>query len=155
MYTTLITASELLQLQQSGQGLKVFDCSVDLSDRSIGQKLFETLHILGASHADLDRDLSVHDNGPAASGGRHPLPTRENFAAWLGRTGFDNRMQAVVYDRNNSSFCARLWWMLKWAGHEAVAVLDGGLAAWQAAGGPVASGPAPAPKPAQFTLQPP
>ena len=56
---------------------------------------------------------------------------------WLSKVGFANDMQAVVYDRNGANYCGRLWWMLKWAGHEAVAVLDGGLQAWQAAGGEV------------------
>ncbi|MBV8619272.1 MAG: sulfurtransferase [Curvibacter sp.] len=154
MYTTLITADELRQYQASGQPLMVFDCSIDLGDRSLGQKLFETTHLSGAVHADLDRDLSVHDGGPAASGGRHPLPPREQVAAWLKRIGFDQRMQAVVYDRNNSSFCVRLWWMLKWVGHDAVAVLDGGLAAWQAVQGPLASGPAAALPPGDFELRP-
>ena len=69
----------------------------------------------------------------------HPLPSRETFAAWLGSIGFTNAHQAVVYDRNGVNYCGRLWWMLKWVGHEAVAVLDGGLQAWQAAGGAVKS----------------
>ncbi len=66
-----------------------------------------------------------------SSGGRHPLPLREKFAIWLSSVGFANDMQAVVYDRNGANYCGRLWWMLKWAGHDAVAVLDGGLQAWQ------------------------
>jgi thiosulfate/3-mercaptopyruvate sulfurtransferase len=72
------------------------------------------------------------------------LPNRERFATWLSSIGFANDMQAVVYDRNGANYCGRLWWMLKWAGHEAVAVLDGGLQAWQAAGGPLAAGEEPA-----------
>jgi thiosulfate/3-mercaptopyruvate sulfurtransferase len=79
-----------------------------------------------------------------ASGGRHPLPNREKFATWLSSVGMGNEMQAVVYDRNGANYCGRLWWMLKWAGHENVAVLDGGLQAWQAAGYPVNSGEEPA-----------
>jgi thiosulfate/3-mercaptopyruvate sulfurtransferase len=76
-------------------------------------------------------------------------------AAWLGRMGVDNATQVVVYDRNGSSFCVRLWWMLKWLGHDAVAVLDGGLKAWQAAGGQTQSGPAPAATPRTFALREP
>jgi thiosulfate/3-mercaptopyruvate sulfurtransferase len=80
--------------------------------------------------------LSATKTAPdAASGGRHPLPSRDTFAAWLGRIGFGNAMQAVVYDRQGANYCGRLWWMLKWAGHENVAVLDGGWQAWQANGG--------------------
>jgi thiosulfate/3-mercaptopyruvate sulfurtransferase len=79
----------------------------------------------------------AQEDGVPASGGRHPLPSREKFAAWLSSIGFSNDMQAVVYDRNGANYCGRLWWMLKWMGHDAVAVLDGGLQAWQAAGGEV------------------
>ena len=85
----------------------------------------------------IDPDGTHHPHPDAASGGRHPLPSREKFAIWLSSVGFANDMQAVVYDRNGANYCGRLWWMLKWAGHEAVAVLDGGLQAWQAAGGEV------------------
>jgi thiosulfate/3-mercaptopyruvate sulfurtransferase len=91
----------------------------------------------------------------AASGGRHPLPSRQRFATWLSSIGFTNDMQAVVYDRNGANYCGRLWWLLKWAGHEAVAVLDGGLQAWQAAGGALASGAEPAPAPALFSISEP
>ncbi len=90
-----------------------------------------------------------------ASGGRHPLPNRARFATWLSSIGFANDMQAVVYDRNGANYCGRLWWMLKWAGHDAVAVLDGGLQAWQAAGGPVASGAEPAHFQSTFVLSEP
>lgn len=71
------------------------------------------------------------------------LPSRERFATWLSSVGFANGMQAVVYDRNGANCCGRLWWMLKWAGHDAVTVLDGGLQHWQAAGLPVTSGEEP------------
>jgi thiosulfate/3-mercaptopyruvate sulfurtransferase len=66
------------------------------------------------------------------NGGRHPLPSREKFAAWLGDHGFSNDMQAVVYDRQGANYCGRLWWMLKWVAHDNAAVLDGGLQAWAA-----------------------
>lgn len=71
---------------------------------------------------------------------------------WLSRVGLANDMQAVVYDRQSTHFCGRLWWMLKWMGHDAVAVLDGGLQAWQAAGGAVHSGEEPAPFQSNFTI---
>jgi thiosulfate/3-mercaptopyruvate sulfurtransferase len=95
------------------------------------------------------------DEGPPASGGRHPLPSRERFAAWLSSVGFANDMQAVVYDRNGANYCGRLWWMLKWMGHEAVAVLDGGLQAWQAAGGTTSGGDEPARFQSNFVPQQP
>jgi thiosulfate/3-mercaptopyruvate sulfurtransferase len=115
--------------------------------------LFDTVHIEGAQQAHLDRNLSTH-GATALNGGRHPLPARETVAAWLGGLGFQNHMQAVVYDRNGANYCGRLWWMLKWLGHDAVAVLDGGLQAWQASGGAVASGPAAKGEAAGFDLKP-
>ncbi len=139
-YTTLATAEQLQTLMGSGAPLMVFDCSFELMKPDAGDQQFAEAHIPGAVRANLDRHLSAHDGAPAASGGRHPLPTRENFASWLGSVGFANNMQAVVYDRQGANYCGRLWWMLKWVGHEAVAVLNGGLEAWYAAGGVVTSG---------------
>jgi thiosulfate/3-mercaptopyruvate sulfurtransferase len=106
--------------------------------------MFEASHLSGAVYANLNIDLSAKGDRlrtGAESGGRHPLPSRENFAKWLGQMGFGNNMQAVVYDRQGASYCGRLWWLLKWLGHERVAVLDGGLQAWQASGGSVVRGP--------------
>ena len=142
MYSLLISAQELQKLQHDAAKLVVFDCSFDLSRPDAADGLFADLHIAGALQAHLDRDLSTKDPQQAVNGGRHPLPRREVVAAWLGRMGVDNATQVVVYDRNGCNYCGRLWWMLKWLGHEAVAVLDGGLQAWQAAGGPIETGPA-------------
>ncbi len=158
IYTTLISAPELQALKDSGAPLMVFDCSFDLATPSAGEQHYLDAHIPGAVYAHLDEALSAphgapgadgkvltaHDADTPASGGRHPLPSRERFAIWLSSVGFANGMQAVAYDRNNTAYCARLWWMLKWMGHDAVAVLDGGLQAWQAAGGQTASGSEPA-----------
>jgi thiosulfate/3-mercaptopyruvate sulfurtransferase len=141
-YTNLITASQLMALQAGGAPLAVFDCSFDLTDPAAADVMFAGQRIASARQAHLERDLSAQPPAPAVNGGRHPLPQREHFANWLARAGFASDMQAVVYDRNGSKFCGRLWWMLKWLGHDAVAVLDGGLQAWQAAGGAVESGPA-------------
>jgi thiosulfate/3-mercaptopyruvate sulfurtransferase len=154
-YATLINAAELQALQVAGKPLMVFDCSFELTQADAGPTQYEQMHIAGARYADLNQALSVHSADAArASGGRHPLPTREDFAQWLGQMGFQNGMQAVVYDRQGANYCGRLWWMLKWLGHEAVAVLDGGLQAWQAAGGAVESGPAPTATPSTFALAP-
>jgi len=143
MYTTLISASQLQPLQQSGQPVMVFDCSFELMKPAEGDAQYAAAHIPGAVRANLDQHLSAPKGAPdAASAGRHPLPSRETFAAWLGSVGFTPDMQAVVYDRQGANYCGRLWWMLKWIGHEAAAVLDGGWQAWQAAGGPVESGTA-------------
>jgi len=155
MFTTLITCTELQALQQSAAPLLIVDCTADLMNPAAGLQQFLDAHIPGATHADLDHDLSAHGVADAASGGRHPLPRREVFAHWLRQIGLRTDTQVVVYDRNGLNFCGRLWWMLKWAGHEAVAVLDGGLAAWTAAAGAVESGPATARTASDWTLQPP
>ena len=153
MYTTLISVQQLKELQASGKAFMVFDCTGDLMKPEMADVLFDTVHIEGAQQAHLDRNLSTH-GATALNGGRHPLPARETVAAWLGGLGFQNHMQAVVYDRNGANYCGRLWWMLKWLGHDAVAVLDGGLQAWQASGGAVASGPAVKGKATGFDLKP-
>jgi thiosulfate/3-mercaptopyruvate sulfurtransferase len=146
MYTTLITAQELVDLLKSehtltsaGKPVMVFDCTFDLMKPELGQQQFDEAHIPGAVYVNLDKHLSSKNDLAAASGGRHPLPSRETFAAWLGSIGFTNAHQAVVYDRNGVNYCGRLWWMLKWLGHDAAAVLDGGLQAWQVVGGAVES----------------
>jgi thiosulfate/3-mercaptopyruvate sulfurtransferase len=153
MYTTLISPEELRGLLASRARLMVFDCTFDLMDHAIGEKQYLQAHIPGAVYARLEHALSeppqpdaggnLRPNADAASGGRHPLPSREKFAMWLSSVGFANDMQAVVYDRNGNNYCGRLWWMLKWAGHDAVAVLDGGLQGWQAIGGEVRAGTEP------------
>ena len=141
MHTTLISAGQLKHLVHDHQPLMVFDCSFNLAQPREGDAQYEQLRVAGAVRADLDRHLSAQPGRMAVNGGRHPLPTREDFAAWLASIGFQGTMQAVVYDRQGANYCGRLWWMLKWVGHEAVAVLDGGLQAWEAVGGPVATGP--------------
>jgi thiosulfate/3-mercaptopyruvate sulfurtransferase len=157
MYTTLISATQLQALLASQLPCMVFDCSSDLMQPQLGPAMYQEVHIAGAVFAHLDTALSAKGD-PAAtgaqSGGRHPLPARETFAAWLASCGFGNGLQAVVYDRQGANYCGRLWWMLKWAGHAQVAVLDGGLQAWQAIGGATESG-TPTPRtPGQFVLQP-
>lgn len=150
MYTTLISVSELQALNGP---VVVIDCSADLVNPSAGREQFEAQHIAGALFADINTDLSTHDKTLAVNGGRHPLPAREHFAKWLGTCGIDAPTQVVVYDRQTMNYCGRLWWMLKWCGHDAVAVLDGGLQAWLAAGGAVAGGPAETVKATSFPLR--
>ena len=153
-YTHLISVDELKALHASDAPLLVFDCSSELGNPDKADAMFAEKHIAGAVQAHLELDLSAHDPANAVNGGRHPLPKRELFAQTLQALGFDNAMQAVVYDRNGANYCGRLWWMLKWAGHDAVAVLDGGLQAWEAAGGAVESGPPPRRARGQFALKP-
>jgi len=140
MYTTLISVSQLKELQHSGQNMALFDCSCDLMQPAQGHAQYVAQHIAGAQHADLDKNLATHDPALRVNGGRHPLPKREVFAAWLQSVGVNNDTQVVVYDRNGMNYGGRLWWMLKWCGHDAVAALDGGLQAWVRAGGEVTSG---------------
>lgn len=155
MHTTLISASELQQLIVSGQPLRIFDCTHELMKPDAGLVQFEAEHIPGSVHVHLEHHLSDKTGADRASGGRHPLPSRATFAARMGALGLATGMQAVVLDRQAITTSGRLWWMLKWCGHEAVAVLDGGLAAWKAAGGAVESGAGAAPVPAVFELREP
>jgi thiosulfate/3-mercaptopyruvate sulfurtransferase len=155
MYTTLISAAQLQSLQTSGAPLAVFDCTFDLMNPAAGHTQFVEQHLAGAQHADLDEHLATHDPALRVNGGRHPLPQREVLAAWLQSVGVNHDTQVVVYDRNGMNYCGRLWWMLKWCGHDAVAVLDGGLQAWVAAGGAVASGEAAQSANGNFTLREP
>ena len=162
MYTTLISTAQLRDLRASGKPQMLFDCSFELMDAQAGDVQYREAHIPGAVRADLDQHLSAKHGATGrhgtlsaeapASGGRHPLPHREKFAIWLSSVGFANDMQAVVYDRQGANYCGRLWWMLKWAGHEAVAVLDGGLQAWQADGGEVTGDTEPAHFRSNFAL---
>lgn len=156
MYTTLISPQELQSLRQSGTPVFVADCSFNLIDPLAGRQQFDAIHIAGAQHVDIDHIMSEKGHGPRDSGGRHPLPSREVFARRMADLGLRTGAQVVVYDRQGANYCGRLWWMLKWCGHEAVAVLDGGLQAWQAAELPVATSaaaPAQTVAPGDFAVQ--
>lgn len=155
MYPLLITATQLQALQAQGTSCAVLDCSFDLMKPDLADGLFESERIAGALPAHLDKNLSTHQTDQAVNGGRHPLPQREIVAQWLGGLGIHNGMQIVVYDRNKSAYCGRLWWMLKWLGHDSVAVLDGGLQAWKDVGGALTSGPVESVLAARFELKPP
>ncbi len=131
-HTTLITAETLRDLQTSATPLVIIDASFDLADVGAGERSYGEGHLPGAFYLHLDRDLSGAKTG---RNGRHPLPDRQAFAATAGALGITPHTQVVVYDRQQAMFAARAWWMLRWLGHEAAAVLDGGVAAWQQAGG--------------------
>ena len=153
MHTHLITVAQLKALQ--GQPHLVFDVSADLMKPEAGLQMYGQEHIAGALHADLNHDLSESDPAYAVNGGRHPLPQREVLAQWLRSVGLKNDMQVVVYDRQGANYCGRLWWMIKWCGHGAVAVLDGGFQAWQQSGGAITRGiENPRPE-GNFSLSPP
>jgi thiosulfate/3-mercaptopyruvate sulfurtransferase len=155
MYKLLINAPQLQTLLAQGSPCAIFDCSSDLMKPELAGGFFAEERIAGARPANLDQNLSTHTPGAGVNAGRHPLPQREAVAQWLGSLGIHNGMQIVVYDRNKSAYCGRLWWMLKWLGHEAVAMLDGGLQAWKDVGGATESGPFTPPAPARFELKAP
>jgi thiosulfate/3-mercaptopyruvate sulfurtransferase len=142
-FTVLISAAELGSHYQDPDWV-VIDCRHDLADPDAGAAAFAAGHIPGARFAHLDRALS--DKRPAPDGqfrGRHPLPQRAAFIETLRDWGVNQNSQVVAYDAQGGMFAARLWWMLRWVGHQAVAVLDGGLPAWQAAAGALSTHTAP------------
>lgn len=125
--STLVTTEELAQHPE----WRIFDCRHDLANPQQGEQQYAEAHIPGALFAHLDRDLSAPRSG---GNGRHPLPEARSFMGWLGRQGLKPADTVVCYDGGAGAMAARLWWMLRWAGHEQVSVLDGGLAKWQREG---------------------
>lgn len=132
----LIDAAALVRRLAEGMPTVLLDASFDLVDADAGERSYREAHLPGAHYLHLDRDLA--DHAPSPDGrfrGRHPLPTREAFARTLGRLGISPSSAVVLYDRQGGVYAARGWWMLRWMGHREVAVLDGGIKAWQTAGG--------------------
>ena len=115
----------------------VIDCRFDLGNPAKGEELYREAHIPGARYAHLDRHLSGAKTG---TNGRHPLPDIDQVARNFSDLGISPGMQVVAYDGDTGMYAARLWWMLRWMGHDAVAVLDGGLARWQHEGHAVRGG---------------
>ncbi|MXN73804.1 sulfurtransferase [Burkholderia sp. 4701] len=134
-YTTLISAANLAErLAAAPASVAVFDCRFDLADTGAGEAAYAAGHIPGAQYLHLDRDLSGRKTG---TNGRHPLPSRDALVATLADRGLRQGQQAVAYDAQGGAYAARLWWLLRWLGHDSIAVLDGGLQAWEAAGQPL------------------
>ncbi|MCV2367612.1 sulfurtransferase [Roseateles oligotrophus] len=134
-YQTLVCASELDELNRSGQAPLLIDASFDLANTDAGQTAYKAAHLPGAHYLHLDRDLSgpkLDANGQFR--GRHPLPDRTDFARRMSELGLSPGRQVVSYDAQGGMYAARLWWMLRWLGHANVAVLDGGQQAWLDAG---------------------
>jgi len=113
---------------------RLFDCRHDLMKPEWGEAEYRKAHIPGAVFASLDRDLSAPKNG---RNGRHPLPDPDVFISWLESLGLTEKDPVVCYDSGNGAMAARLWWLLRWVGHQEVAVLDGGFAKWTKEGRPV------------------
>jgi thiosulfate/3-mercaptopyruvate sulfurtransferase len=136
-FTTLISTAELAE-HLVEPDWAVVDVRFSLTDHAIGERSYLAAHIPGAVYAHLERDLS----SPQIVGktGRHPLPPLAAITQTLSQWGIDNGTQVVVYDDNSGVYAGRLWWMLRWLGHDAVAVLDGDWRQWQREGRPTRAG---------------
>ncbi|WP_020656547.1 sulfurtransferase [Massilia niastensis] len=140
MYTTLISAADL-GAHIDDPNWVVVDCRHDLINLAAGREGYAIGHLPNAVFADIETELSGGKRGADGTfRGRHPLPEKEALAETLRGFGVSDASQVVAYDAHGGMFAARLWWLLRWLGHEAVAVLDGGMAAWQALGRPLATG---------------
>lgn len=135
MFTTLLDAATLATHLHDPRWV-VLDTRFDLTAPTKGETLYREGHIPGARYVSLDAHLSGQKTG---TNGRHPLPPPEVAAERFGALGIARGMQVVLYDADMGMYAARGWWMLRWLGHRAVAVLDGGFAAWQRAGLPVST----------------
>ncbi|GAB3368083.1 sulfurtransferase [Massilia agri] len=139
MYTTLISAADLAE-RIGDPNIVVVDCRHDLTNLAAGREGYAIGHLPGAVFGDIETQLSGAKRG--ADGvfrGRHPLPEKEALIETLRGWGVNDDSQVVAYDAHGGMFAARLWWLLRWLGHEAVAVLDGGMAAWQSLGQPLST----------------
>lgn len=145
IYQTLISASEL-KARAAHINLVIVDCRHDLANPDFGRQAYAAGHLPQARFAHLDELLSGPKTDAAGRfHGRHPLPDRQEFVQAMRALGINNDTQVVAYDAHGGMFAARLWWLLRWIGHSDVAVLDGGMAAWQAIGETLsAETPAPA-----------
>jgi thiosulfate/3-mercaptopyruvate sulfurtransferase len=147
VHTTLITTDTLAaHLDRCA----VIDCRYDLKDETWGHARYLESHVPGAVYASLSHDMSA---APDGTNGRHPLPSPEAMASTFSRLGIGPRVQVVAYDQDDGRYASRLWWMLRYMGHEAAAVLDGGFARWASEGRPVRSGEEVRPR-ASFAGQP-
>ena len=129
-YRTLIGTADL-DARIHDPTFVVVDCRYDLADVDAGERAYRAGHLPGARFMHVDRDLSGVKTG---KNGRHPLPGISELTATFGSAGIDATKQVVAYDQGSGMWASRLWWLLQWLGHEAVAVLDGGIAKWTAEG---------------------
>ena len=128
----------------------VVDCRHSLGDLALGRRLYDESHLPGAFFASLEDDLS---GTPTGTNGRHPLPDPEDFAGFLRGIGVSDMTQLVAYDSGGDMFAPRLWFLARWIGHDAVAVLDGGFAAWCARDYPLTATPASASREGTLTIR--
>lgn len=137
MVSSPVVSAEWLADRLDESEVAIADCCFTLADPNLGRQQYERGHIRGAYYLDLDRDLSA----PARRhGGRHPLPDLQKLGATLAAIGIDfGKTMVVAYDDSSTAFAARLWWLLRYCGHDRVAVLDGGWSGWQAGGYPTST----------------
>ncbi|MFH1603004.1 MAG: sulfurtransferase [Pseudomonadota bacterium] len=150
MQHTLLVSSADLAAHLADPAWVVFDCRHDLANPDRGEKDYVKAHIPGARFLHVDRDLAAPRSG---KNGRHPLPDPQTFMQTLGAAGVGPNTQVVGYDDTTGVYAARLWWMLRWLGHESVAVLDGGYLKWTRESRPVSSA-LPQPGAARFAGRP-
>lgn len=142
-FTTVIPPDEL-RVRLGAPDLVIFDCRHALADFGLGRRLYDESHVPGAFFAGVEEDLAGEKTG---TNGRHPLPDPQTFVRFLRARGVGNATQVVAYDGGGDMFAPRFWFLTRWIGHDAVAVLDGGFTAWNLAGFPVSAAPArPAPE---------
>lgn len=151
-YDTLISVDQLAAAQKGATPPMVLDCSFELTHLDAGRQAYDAGHVPGAAYLHLEHALSAEKTG---KNGRHPLPSREAFAATMVALGMNGDTQVVAYDNAGGMYAARLWWMLRWAGHRDVAVLDGGIAAWKAAGQAISTAAPATRPPGHFALRAP
>ena len=137
MNWTSLVSTEALAAQIAQPGLVIVDCRFALDDIDWGERAYLEAHVPGARYAHLDRDLSGTKNG---RNGRHPLPDQSTLVRTLSQYGISGLTQVVAYDQDAGMYASRLWWLLRWAGHPRVAVLDGGFARWSREQRPVRGG---------------
>jgi len=150
MSTRTLIAAEALASLIGDARLRIFDCRFDLARPAYGRAAYLDSHVPGAVYADLNTDLS---SPVTATSGRHPLPSPSEFEARLRAWGVTASSRVVAYDDGNGAYASRLWWMLRWLGHDDVAVLDGGLQRWRQLGLPLTA-EVTAPAPGDFHARP-
>lgn len=138
MYETIISVKALADLLNKPSGnVVIVDCRFSMANAEWGRTEYTQGHIPGSVYAHLNKDLSA----PVLPGktGRHPLPDPDQFLSWVTQHGISNETQVIAYDQAGGGYASRLWWLMRWLGHHAVAVLDGGWKGWQNANLPVDS----------------
>ena len=135
MHTTIVS-TDILASHLAATG-SIVDCRFDLQNEQWGREQYLAAHVPGAVYASLSHDLAGPKTG---TNGRHPLPSIDALSATLGRLGIARGTQVVAYDQDSGMYASRLWWLLRYAGHDAVAVLDGGWAKWTREGRPARGG---------------